>query len=223
MSDKSTAYARAESTAAAMAPFRLLDLPAELWSQICAFALATAYPSTLYLHEDMHARTLQALTRQPALLHTCKAIRAEGLPMLYADAIFLLMEANMHSPNWKLWLDSLAPDTRQYLTRVYITSTHQDVVMHTRKCGLLPEGTALQFAEPTGDDSLPLGDFTYRLTLPKADELYTVADTVPRRHGRDSKAEGSEGVRRESHPFRKLAMLNLWQARRGAPAKGRWL
>ncbi|KAK3112178.1 hypothetical protein LTR53_011819 [Teratosphaeriaceae sp. CCFEE 6253] len=204
-------------------PFRLLDLPPELWSHICALALSTAYPSTLYLHEDMHARTLQALTRQPALLRTCRAVRAESLPLLYARAVFLLIEANMYSPNWKRWLGALAPDTRRYMSGVFVTSTHQDLVTHMLKEGLLPEGAVMFFAEPTGHDSLPLGDFTYRVVLPVCSEAVVEREGTDQGVGLKLAANTEQHVRRQRHSYRKLAMSNLWQARRGGPAKGRWL
>ena len=206
-----------------MTPFRLLDLPAELWIEICAFGLAKAYSSTLYLHEDMHPRTLQALTQPPALLQTCKAIRAEGIPLLYAETTFLLIEANMHSPYWRLWLEALAPDTRRHMTRLFVTSTHQDVITHLRSNHLLPPGAETHFAEPTGSDGLPLCDFTYQITLPKHSEPDSQARAEPQKHDEDSELAEAKVVRRGSHLFRKLAMASLWQARRGKPAKGRWL
>ncbi|KAK3661625.1 hypothetical protein LTR56_000113 [Elasticomyces elasticus] len=166
-----------------LTPFRLLDLyvsprlnPAELWSAICAFALSDAYPSTLYLHEDMHAGTLHALTQQPNLLRTCRALRSECLPLLYEKPVFLLIEANMLSPNWRLWLEMLAPDSRHYMQNLYVTSTHQDLITHLTKNYLLPYGCEINFAEPVGHDALPLGDFTYKVTLPPYEEVVGVPD-----------------------------------------------
>ncbi|KAK0948303.1 hypothetical protein LTR29_000420 [Friedmanniomyces endolithicus] len=163
-------------------PFRLLDLPPELWSHICALVLASDYPSTLYLHEDTHPRTLQALSQQPPLLRTCTALRAESVQLWYANTVFLLIEANKSSPNWRLWLESLTPHSRRYMRKVFITSTHQDLVAHVLKNELLPRGCELSFAESLGHDSFRLCDFTYRVALPVCEEPGPSVNAVQQPH-----------------------------------------
>ncbi|KAK4957173.1 hypothetical protein LTR10_005131 [Elasticomyces elasticus] len=80
----------------------------------------------------------------------------------------------MLSPNWRLWLETLAPDSRHYMQNLYVTSTHQDLITHLTKNYLLPHGCEINFAEPEGHDALPLGDFTYKVTLPPYEDVVIV-------------------------------------------------
>ncbi len=204
-------------------PFRLLDLPPELWSHICALALASDYPSTLYLHEDSHARTLQSLTQQPPLLRTCTALRTEGIALWYANTVFLLIEANKSSPNWRLWLESLTPHTPRYMRKLFITSTHQDLVAHVQKNELLPRGCELSFAESLGQDSFRLCDFTYKITLPACDEASPRVDAVQELSG-DCTENGRVG--RSSKKVNSIwgqVLPSTWQTRRSGAARSRWL
>ncbi|KAK0322830.1 hypothetical protein LTR82_006287 [Friedmanniomyces endolithicus] len=202
-------------------PFRLLDLPPELWSQICALALASDHPSTLYLHEDSHARTLQSLTQQPPLLRTCTALRPESVQLWYANTVFLLIEANKSSPNWRLWLESLTLHSRRYMRKIFITSTHQDLVTHVRKNDLLPRGCELTFAESLGQDSFRLCDFTYRVTLPAREEPEPGVGSV--QHSRSDCGE-KERVGRSSKKANSIwgrVIPSMWQTRRSGPARSR--
>ena len=144
----------------------LPSLPAELWAQICYYAVIARYPAQLYLYEGLKPQTLWSLTRLPTLAYTCKVLRSECLRQVGDHTLFLLMESNLDLFHWRRWLDALTPDAKLEIQRnLYITSGHQDVVSHMERCDLMPRGAAFDFAEPEGVGYGMLGDFTYRITL----------------------------------------------------------
>ena len=71
-------------TSAACEQFRLMDLPAELWSRICRLSVVRDEPTCLYPY--LRGREFEDRVRQPGITRVCKVIRAETLGVHYANA-----------------------------------------------------------------------------------------------------------------------------------------
>lgn len=67
-------------------PFRLFDLPPELWLRICAMAVIQAKP--LQIGKEAYLRDSMAIVKQPAITRTCRLIRDETLPIFYSSNTF---------------------------------------------------------------------------------------------------------------------------------------
>ncbi|EMC93655.1 hypothetical protein BAUCODRAFT_37356 [Baudoinia panamericana UAMH 10762] len=68
------------------APFRLLNLPAEIWTQI--IALAVIYKDPITITRSSRVKDQQELVRQPAITRTCRVLRLEALPLFYRHNTF---------------------------------------------------------------------------------------------------------------------------------------
>ncbi|KAF2773402.1 hypothetical protein EJ03DRAFT_347912 [Teratosphaeria nubilosa] len=87
----------------AQQPFRLLDLPPELWSRVCYFATASV--------------------QHPATTRTCRTLRAEALPMYYAKMEFAIWddcENGWAFELFKWWMDAIGPRNRDLMKRFTI-------------------------------------------------------------------------------------------------------
>ncbi|KAK4957180.1 hypothetical protein LTR10_005138 [Elasticomyces elasticus] len=99
-------------------PFRLLDLPPELWIRIAQFALTLSSPNLILTvanttprREPQPARHIPGETghyHQPAFTRTNRLLRAEGLPMFYR-----LNNVSVHEPVYSpnKWLTAVGKET----------------------------------------------------------------------------------------------------------------
>ncbi|KAK5677489.1 hypothetical protein LTS10_010061 [Elasticomyces elasticus] len=67
-------------------PFRLLDLPDELWSRICRLAIAQAEP--IFLPESFWRKGFKEAVRPPPITSVCKIVREELLDEFYSTTSF---------------------------------------------------------------------------------------------------------------------------------------
>lgn len=85
-------------------PFRLFDLPPELWLRICELAVIKATP--IQCGRESRLRDSAAIVRQPAIIRTCRLLRREGLPIFYAANDFEMVHSyNVPCP--RAWLAAI--------------------------------------------------------------------------------------------------------------------
>lgn len=106
-------------------PFRLLDLPPELWSRICRLAVLDGAPSRIlhlrgYVRRDDLKRQLQA----PAITTVCHAIRTETLPLVRTEYIACDVRDVQCGCNIREWVgmlvrSGLEPSPRVFLCSIY--------------------------------------------------------------------------------------------------------
>lgn len=65
-------------------PFRLLDLPPELWSRICSEVIMSESPTEL--DDSLKRYQFEEKVAQPAITRVCKIVREEALPMFYSSS-----------------------------------------------------------------------------------------------------------------------------------------
>lgn len=67
-------------------PFRLFDLPPELWLRICEFAVTSTKP--IQVGREPRTKDQVAIVRQPAITRACRLLRSEALPLYYSHNSF---------------------------------------------------------------------------------------------------------------------------------------
>jgi len=65
------------------APFRLLDLPPELWLRICELAVVKDHSKVIRVDYYTTKKSSAAIVQQPAITRTCRLLRQEALPLYY--------------------------------------------------------------------------------------------------------------------------------------------
>lgn len=104
-------------------PFRMLDLPPELWSRIGGFAVTD--DEALQLRQYRPDEANCAAVRQPDLTRTCRIVRKEALKLFYRNNRFIVIAVNRYA-NWTLWLSAIGPENRRYLQHLYVTAPYPD-------------------------------------------------------------------------------------------------
>ncbi|TKA31793.1 hypothetical protein B0A50_01872 [Salinomyces thailandicus] len=106
-------------------PFRLLDLPPELWTRICQLDI-TRPPSTV-ITKAAHANTVCRQTTQPPLTRTSRLLRSETLPIFYNLHTFVIVDnyADVDDGVVK-WLDSIGKRNRRCLKRLYLACRQEE-------------------------------------------------------------------------------------------------
>lgn len=105
--------------------FRLLDLPPEIWSRICEFAVTDAAPIVLeYAFDDLGFCDAVA---QPTITGVCRALRTEGLKLFYGGNAFIVKDNTTVVPILSRWLRAIGEHNRQSLADLRIISDYSDV------------------------------------------------------------------------------------------------
>ncbi|KXT19032.1 hypothetical protein AC579_8723 [Pseudocercospora musae] len=127
--------AAAVISAAPTQPFRLLDLPAELWVRIGKFAVT--YPGNILINQDQptEARIEDYDGRQrcekkcciikrdqPAITKTSHALRNELLPQYYKRNTFHILNQMTTNLNALNWLEAIGKRNRQALDTIYCST-----------------------------------------------------------------------------------------------------
>ncbi|KAI5370231.1 hypothetical protein Slin15195_G011090 [Septoria linicola] len=63
-------------------PFRLLDLPPELWLLVCEYAVIRSAPFVVGRESELFQ--MARILRQPSITRTSRLLRVEALPIFYA-------------------------------------------------------------------------------------------------------------------------------------------
>lgn len=92
------------------APFRLFDLPPELWLRVCEFAVIR--PSTIRVGKEPSLVDQVAITRQPAITRTCRLLRHESLPLFYSSNTFEMLHCS-GVPCPRNWIKAIGSDHRR--------------------------------------------------------------------------------------------------------------
>lgn len=101
-------------------PFRLLDLPPELWSRICKDAVVS--DELVILDGEGSSKSICRLTEQPAIIRTCNAIRNEARPTFYGTNAFILVDNAIRPNAICRWLSAIGPVNRRSFARLYVAS-----------------------------------------------------------------------------------------------------
>ena len=114
-------------------PFRLLELPPELRTGICKFAVEiegiifiNAVRTSPCFLRSFTKSTLQEYTEyrsklvQPATTRVCRAIRAEALPHFYRANLFIAVMLKSSSSSLRYWLNAIGKSNVASLRRLYI-------------------------------------------------------------------------------------------------------
>ncbi|KAF7186266.1 hypothetical protein HII31_12341 [Pseudocercospora fuligena] len=127
--------APAVTSAAPSQPFRLFDLPAELWARIGKFAVI--YPGNILVNQDRSPEARMddydgsqrcdqkccIIKRdQPAITKTCHALRNELLPQYYKRNTFHVLNRMTTNLNALNWLDAIGKQNRQALGTIYCST-----------------------------------------------------------------------------------------------------
>lgn len=65
-------------------PFRLFDLPPELWIKVCEFAVTRSAPLDITRAKQIEHQ--KEIVRQPPITRVCRLLRQEALPLFYRNA-----------------------------------------------------------------------------------------------------------------------------------------
>ncbi|KAK5126969.1 hypothetical protein LTR85_008327 [Meristemomyces frigidus] len=117
-------------------PFRLLDLPPEVWIRICSFAVTNARP--ILLHEKYFKVHVEHLTRQPNITRVSKQLRAETLPLFYSNNFFVLHLFGHMVPIWHRWLHAIGRRNRRHLTNLWLAFVLGNGPQRVQYGGFLP-------------------------------------------------------------------------------------
>ena len=100
-------------------PFRLFDLPPELWIRICELAVVKSRP--ILIGHQTNLKDMARVARQPNITRTCRALRYEALPLFYA-----LNE-------WEMTHNYSVPCPRRFLHAIGAKNLHKmgTLLMHS--------------------------------------------------------------------------------------------
>lgn len=106
--------------------FRLFDLPPELVIRALEFAVVIstkANPLLVERHsEEPWARSCDEFSaKQPAIMRTCRLLRAEGLKLFYARNVFLGTSSYHNAPALWSWADAIGQESLQRISRLYVS------------------------------------------------------------------------------------------------------
>ncbi|GAB1731420.1 hypothetical protein NU195Hw_g1130t1 [Hortaea werneckii] len=113
-----------EGTGAATKPFRLLDLPPELWTRICTLAILD--PADITIKQAAYPKLVCLQTLQPSITRTCRALRSECLPLFYKLVNFIILDEYADVEGIVKWLRSLGKRNRQRFRRLYLACRRED-------------------------------------------------------------------------------------------------
>ncbi|KAF2773401.1 hypothetical protein EJ03DRAFT_131248 [Teratosphaeria nubilosa] len=102
-------------------PFRLLDLPPELWSNICKLAVLSE--DTIVFELAKPRSQNQIAVGQPSITQVCRLLRAEALPLFYALNVFRVQDEDdgtEASSRLQCWLRGIGLKNRGYLRKVEV-------------------------------------------------------------------------------------------------------
>lgn len=100
-------------------PFRLLDLPPELWLRICEFAVIKNGP--IQVGREPKSRDQMAIVSQPEITRTCRILRSEGLPLFYSTNVFELYHY-YGVPCPRIWVLAIGVGNRQRMCTMTMVS-----------------------------------------------------------------------------------------------------
>ncbi|KAM3418922.1 hypothetical protein BST61_g4880 [Cercospora zeina] len=145
-------------------PFRLLDLPPELWIRVCE--LAVIRPKSIVLGRESDFADMAKIVRQPNITRACRLLRSEALPVFYGLNEFEMVH------------NYLVPCPRHFLIAIGATNLRKigTILIHSNcshqwwentfqrgkiKCKVEIIGTNLEYMAPLSWRGL----HTYRVTF----------------------------------------------------------
>lgn len=105
-------------------PFRLLDLPPELWLRICEFAVTK--PTAIRVGKEPNPEDQMAVIRQPAITRTSRLLRVEALPMFYALNTFEMLHC-FGVPCPRKWITAIGTTNRQRMKSMLMSKSVPDL------------------------------------------------------------------------------------------------
>lgn len=105
-------------------PFRLLDLPPELWTRVCEFAVTKH--DKIRVGKEPKPADQEAVTRQPAITRTCRVLRIEALPMFYALNTFEMLHC-FGVPCPRKWIQAIGATHRSRMKCMELCKFDLDV------------------------------------------------------------------------------------------------
>ena len=106
-------------------PFRLLDLPPELWVRIGKLAVPA---ETIVLPDSVSQKHICNRVKQPAITRVCKTLRHELLALYYQQNVFVMIEDHGYSFAPERWLEAIGTEHRRRIGCLLRTSDCQDIV-----------------------------------------------------------------------------------------------
>jgi hypothetical protein len=100
-------------------PFRLFDLPSELWLKICEFNVVRNKP--ILLGRESHLYQSTAIVRQPAIAQTCRLLRREALSMFYSINDFGMLHS-YGAPCPRQWTIAIGHANRMRMRHLEVRS-----------------------------------------------------------------------------------------------------
>jgi len=144
-------------------PFRLLDLPPELWSRVCEFAVVSDEPIEIRLRHD-HRFSGPGL-QWPNITRVCKVLRREALRLYYQRNTFELHRSRMYvvisCKHLGRLLDIIGRDTRPKMQRLHVIASGRPAYLEDTLGKFYAEVTLLEGETAWRRDGLK----TYKLTL----------------------------------------------------------
>ncbi|KAI7209592.1 hypothetical protein KC333_g8651 [Hortaea werneckii] len=114
----------AKDTGAASKPFRLLELPPELWTRICTLAILD--PADITIKQAAYPKLVCLQTLQPPITRICRALRSECLPLFYKLVNFIILDEYADVEGIVKWLRSLGKKNRGRFRRLYLACRRED-------------------------------------------------------------------------------------------------
>ncbi|KAI7156709.1 hypothetical protein KC349_g6084 [Hortaea werneckii] len=105
-------------------PFRLLDLPPELWTRICTLVILDH--ADIIIKYAAYPDLVCSQTLQPPLIRTCRVLRGECLPLFYNLVNFIILDEYADVEGVLKWLRSLGKENRLRFRRLYLACRRED-------------------------------------------------------------------------------------------------
>ncbi|CZT17912.1 uncharacterized protein RCC_03749 [Ramularia collo-cygni] len=147
-----------------VSPFRLLDLPTELWVKIARLALhdhpkidVDSFFPPLQGYDPKRRAQYQerarALYQQPALARTCHTLRNELLPWIYTTTVDILIPDSKgvwHLEQIGSWLRMIGRENRKHVTEMRMLSSKRSLrdSNQVQDVARAWEGIEYRFCEP---------------------------------------------------------------------------
>lgn len=124
LSTKMTSNQNLENASQANKPFRLLDLPTELFIHICKCAVELT--GEVILQEDLGRKEYASRVQQPNITRVNNFIRKETLPHFYQSNIFRIVDDYSEQESLQRWAKAIGEANLGNAMNLYVDSFYKD-------------------------------------------------------------------------------------------------
>lgn len=124
LSTNMTSNQNSENASQANKPFRLLDLPTELFIHICKCAVELT--GEVILQEDLGRKEYASRVQQPNITRVNNFIRKETLPHFYQSNTFRIIDDYSEQESLQRWAKAIGEANLSNTKNLYVDSFYKD-------------------------------------------------------------------------------------------------